>query len=93
MSHEKKKLVQLDQNLSQVLDIANALLVYLVLPHCTRWRSLSLHVDPAYGHRVLDWLHPVNGRLHFLENWKSLTSTILSFLMCFQPLRTYVKSS
>jgi hypothetical protein len=42
-------------------------LLDLVLPHCSRWRSLCFNVDPPYDHCVLDWLHPINGHLHQLE--------------------------
>ncbi|KAF8207803.1 hypothetical protein K438DRAFT_1814302, partial [Mycena galopus ATCC 62051] len=46
----------------------------LVLPHCARWRSLSLDVDPIYDRRQLGWLRRVAGSLDQLEKLEAINA-------------------
>ncbi|KAJ7645089.1 hypothetical protein DFH06DRAFT_1476961 [Mycena polygramma] len=50
-------------------------LLELVLPHCTRWRSVNFgYWDSGdRGDRVLDWLQPVRGHLGRLEKLTAIT--------------------
>ncbi|KAJ6578180.1 hypothetical protein B0H19DRAFT_985709 [Mycena capillaripes] len=51
---------------SKVTSNVDSRLLDLVLPECSRWRTLRL--DFAHSSHVLNWLLPVNGHLHSLEN-------------------------
>jgi hypothetical protein len=46
-------------------------LLDLIIPHCHRWRSLYFHNSTLDSCR-LDWLQPVNGLLHSLEQVESV---------------------
>ncbi|KAJ6455570.1 hypothetical protein C8R47DRAFT_209169 [Mycena vitilis] len=50
-------------------------LLHLVLPHCSRWRSLCFDVYPKYERRLLNWLQPVNGQLKNLQKLEVIGGT------------------
>ncbi|KAJ7927992.1 hypothetical protein B0H13DRAFT_1013708 [Mycena leptocephala] len=64
---------------SDVQSAVDSRLLDLVIPHCSRWRSLCFQVDPMYDVRLLNWLHPVNGHLHRLEKLEALSTRHLAF--------------
>ncbi|KAJ6455558.1 hypothetical protein C8R47DRAFT_208807 [Mycena vitilis] len=57
-----------------VKDKVDPALLRLVLPHCSRWRSLYFDVHPSYEDRLLNWLQPVNGHLGRLERLQVISA-------------------
>lgn len=45
-------------------------LLDLVLPHCSRWRTLCFDIDFPFSTYALNWLQPLKGRLSRLEQLK-----------------------
>ncbi|KAJ7649015.1 hypothetical protein DFH06DRAFT_1300259 [Mycena polygramma] len=66
----------LDISWPEVQDKVDPALLRLVLPHCSRWRSLCFDVHPSYDSedRLLNWLRPVNGHLGRLEQLQVITA-------------------
>lgn len=49
----------------------------LILPHCSRWRTLYIRVNTSSI--VLDWLDPVNGHLDRLEKLEVVNARFTTF--------------
>ncbi|KAJ7888291.1 hypothetical protein B0H13DRAFT_1888466 [Mycena leptocephala] len=64
----------LDMGWFDVQDDINPRLLDIVLPHCSRWRRLCIHVTPLYEEPQLSWLYPVDGRLHRLEQLEVIST-------------------
>jgi hypothetical protein len=62
-------------------------LLDLVLPHSPRWRTLCIYVDHPSSTRVLQWLHPINGRLDRLEKLEVINggSTVIPDIFSIAP--------